>query len=49
VDRQEIAREVEPFDQRQLIVELIENLAGNSLWPASLRTFPGEMLQMFLR
>src|SRR6185312_2085911 len=38
VDGQEIAREIELLDQRQLIFELLDDLVGNAVGPALLRT-----------
>ena len=49
MDGQEIAREVEPIDQRQLMVELLHNFIGNAAGPMFRRALPGEMAEILLR
>src|SRR5206468_11590690 len=49
VDRQEIPREIELLDQRQLVFELLDHLLWNSIAPALTSPRPGEMLEMLLR
>ena len=49
VDGQEVAREIEPLDQRQLVIQLLQHLVRNAVRPALLRAFPRQMLEMLLR
>jgi len=49
VDGQEIAREVELLDQRELIFELLQHLRGNSIGPALRRAGPGQDFEILLR
>ena len=46
VDSQEVGREVQPLDERQLAIELPQHLGGNSVGPAALRAFPGLMFEI---
>ena len=49
VDGQEVAREVELLDQRQLVAELLVDLGRHPLGPAFAGTLPGQLLEMRLR